>query len=48
MANVVPALQVGSKLGNGHFGEVFLGDDGVHGKVAVKVLARKPTQSDAE
>lgn len=48
MPNVVPALQVGPKLGNGHFGEVFLGEDGVHGKVAVKVLARKPTHSDAQ
>ncbi len=46
MANVVPALQ--SQLGNGHFGEVFLGQDGVHGKVAVKVLARKPSHSDVE
>jgi eukaryotic-like serine/threonine-protein kinase len=48
MARVVPALDVGAKLGNGHFGEVFLGIDGVHGKVAVKVLARKPTQNGAE
>jgi serine/threonine protein kinase len=48
MAGVVPALQVGAKLGNGHFGEVFLGNDGVHGEVAVKVLARKPAQNDAE
>jgi serine/threonine protein kinase len=48
MAGVVPALQVGAKLGNGHFGEVFLGNDGVHGEVAVKVLARKPAQNEAE
>lgn len=48
MAKVVPALQVGKKLGNGHFGEVFLGHDSVHGQVAVKVLSRKPIQSDAE
>tara|TARA_R110001583_G_scaffold176205_2_gene330932 strand:- start:1079 stop:2110 length:1032 start_codon:yes stop_codon:yes gene_type:complete len=48
MAAVVPALHIGAKLGNGHFGEVFLGEDGVHGKVAVKVLARKPRQSDDE
>lgn len=47
MATVVPALQIGKKLGNGHFGEVFLGTDGVHGEVAVKVLGRKPGQSDA-
>jgi eukaryotic-like serine/threonine-protein kinase len=48
MASVVPPLHIGAKLGNGHFGEVFLGNDGVHGKVAVKVLARKPTQNDVD
>jgi serine/threonine protein kinase len=48
VANVVPVLRVGRKLGNGHFGTVFLGQDSVHGTVAVKVLARKPGQSDAE
>ena len=47
MATVVPGLKIGKKLGNGHFGEVFLGQDSVHGEVAVKVLARKPGQSDA-
>lgn len=48
MAKVVPPLQVGNKLGNGHFGEVFLGQDSVHGEVAVKVLSRQPTQNDNE
>lgn len=48
MAAIVPELQIGAKLGNGHFGEVFLGTDGVHGNVAVKVLSRKPEHSDAE
>jgi eukaryotic-like serine/threonine-protein kinase len=48
MAVVVPALQVGRKLGNGHFGEVFLGQDSVHGTVAVKVLARKPEHKESE
>jgi eukaryotic-like serine/threonine-protein kinase len=48
MASVIPALHVGAKLGNGHFGEVFLGQDSVHGQVAVKVLARKPGHSDHE
>lgn len=46
MATVVPGLKIGKKLGNGHFGEVFLGQDSVHGEVAVKVLSRKPGQSD--
>lgn len=48
MASVVPALHIGNKLGNGHFGEVFLGQDGVHGTVAVKVLSRKITHTDSE
>jgi len=48
MAGVVPDLHVGRKLGNGHFGEVFLGEDGVHGEVAVKVLSRQPHYQDNE
>lgn len=48
MAGVVPELQLGKKLGNGHFGVVFLGRDSVHGSVAVKVLARGAEHSDAE
>lgn len=46
MATVVPALTLGAKLGSGFFGEVFLGQDSVHGQVAVKVLARKDGQPD--
>ncbi len=34
------SLSVGKKIGNGHFGEVFQGDDPVHREVAVKVLTR--------
>ncbi|OLU26469.1 serine/threonine-protein kinase [Pseudomonas sp. PA27(2017)] len=48
MSRVVPNLQIVRKLGEGHFGEVFLGQDGVHGEVAVKVIARKPENDDAE
>lgn len=48
MYGVVPALKVGQKLGNGHFGEVFLGVDGVHGQVAIKVLSRKPQDTAPE
>ena len=48
MATIVPALTIGAKLGNGFFGEVFLGQDSVHGTVAVKVLSRKIGQSDTE
>lgn len=39
-------LQILNKIGNGHFGEVYLGQDEVHGRVAVKVLARDPFDSD--
>lgn len=46
MAPVVPELQIGARLGNGHFGVVYEGQDGVHGLVAVKVLSREPFQSD--
>lgn len=48
MPPIVPPLQIGRKLGAGFFGEVFLGKDGVHGRVAVKVLSRKAGQSDDE
>lgn len=48
MGTVVPDLILGDKLGNGFFGEVFLGHDSIHGQVAVKVLARKTGQSDAD
>jgi eukaryotic-like serine/threonine-protein kinase len=48
MTGIVPPLEIGRKLGNGFFGEVYLGRDGVHGRVAVKVLARKPEHSDDE
>lgn len=48
MVGSLPALKVGVKLGNGHFGEVFLGQDRVHGEVAVKVLSRKPDHDDSQ
>jgi len=56
MIVLTSSLTVGQKIGNGHFGEVFEGDDPVHGDVAVKVLTRtaaarilgKPNVSDAE
>jgi serine/threonine-protein kinase len=40
MADYVSALKIGTKLGNGHFGEVFEGEDPAHGQVAVKILRR--------
>lgn len=39
-------LKLGAHIGSGHFGEVFLGTDDVHGQVAVKVLSRKPEDTD--
>lgn len=48
MKGVVPPLEIDRKLGSGFFGEVYLGNDGIHGRVAVKVLARKPEHSDDE
>lgn len=45
MATVVPPLTLGRKLGAGAFGEVFEGQDCVHGRVAVKVMARASGES---
>jgi serine/threonine-protein kinase len=45
---VLQKLLIGAKLGNGHFGEVFQGEDNVHGRVAVKVLSRKQNHDDLE
>lgn len=47
MANFVSELQVGAKLGNGAFGEVFKGQDPAHGVVAVKFLRRGALHDDA-
>ena len=46
MANLLSGLKIGKKLGEGAFGEVFLGQDQAHGTVAVKKLVRKPSWSD--
>lgn len=48
MSDLVSGLQLANKIDNGHFGEVYLGQDEVHGEVAVKVLSRKPGHSDAD
>jgi serine/threonine-protein kinase len=41
-------LSVGGRVGGGQFGDVFEGQDPVHGKVAVKVLKQAPGESTAE
>ncbi|MFC7552321.1 serine/threonine-protein kinase [Pseudoroseomonas wenyumeiae] len=48
MSGFRSGLQILNKIGNGHFGEVYLGQDEVHGHVAVKVLARNPFDSEKE
>lgn len=39
-------LVLSSRIGGGHFGEVYLADDAVHGDVAVKVFTQYPGESD--
>jgi serine/threonine-protein kinase len=46
--SVIPPLQLLGKLGAGAFGEVFEGNDGVHGQVAVKVMSRSLTETAAD
>ncbi|WP_457337178.1 serine/threonine-protein kinase [Rhizobacter sp. P5_C2] len=48
MGTVIPQLKLGSKLGSGHFGDVFLGLDSVHGEVAVKVISHRVGESDGD
>ena len=48
MADYVSGLTLGAKLGNGAFGEVFLGEDPAHGEVAVKVLGGVDKLVDAK
>ncbi|MGY4285561.1 serine/threonine protein kinase [Bradyrhizobium sp. LM2.7] len=45
---LVSNLQVGPKIGNGHFGEVHSGTDDVHGQVAVKIFTKLATETDDE
>lgn len=47
MVDYVSGLKVGAKIGNGHFGEVFEGEDPAHGTVAVKILKRERYHDDA-
>ncbi|WP_395175368.1 serine/threonine-protein kinase [Roseibium alexandrii] len=48
MNEYVANLVVGHKIGSGHFGDVHLAEDQVHGKVAVKIIRQKETQSDQD
>jgi serine/threonine protein kinase len=48
MTGLKSNLQLGAKIGNGHFGDVHLATDDVHGDVAVKVLRQQPGESAAD
>ena len=48
MHNHVANLNIGRRIGNGHFGDVHSATDQVHGDVAVKIISQRPGQSDAE
>jgi len=41
-------LTLGGRVGGGQFGDVYEGQDQVHGKVAVKVLKQKTGESTAD
>lgn len=45
---LVHNLQIGAEIGQGYFGKVHAGDDPIKGKVAVKILTKAPTETDAE
>ena len=46
MTAFVSEIVVGKKIGSGHFGDVHLATDPVHGEVAVKIISQEPTESD--
>lgn len=48
MNELVSNLQIGDKIGAGHFGTVYRGHDDVHGLVAVKVITKEPKETDDE
>ncbi len=48
MGKLLSKLKIGPFVGAGHFGHVHEGDDPVHGKVAVKQIARKAGDDDAQ
>jgi serine/threonine-protein kinase len=48
VTTLISNLQIGPKIGNGHFGEVFDGTDEVHGQVAVKIFKKLLGESDPD
>jgi serine/threonine-protein kinase len=41
-------LQVGVPVASGHFGDVHMGTDDIHGEVAVKIFRQMPNESDID
>src|SRR5262245_36318384 len=41
-------LQLGPRIAGGHFGDVHLAKDDIHGDVAVKVMRQRPGETAAE
>lgn len=48
MTGYVANITIGKKIGKGHFGDVHLATDQVHGQVAVKIITQKPNQPDTD
>lgn len=48
MRPTISALRLGPQIGSGNFGTVHESDHPVQGRIAVKVLERQPTESDAD
>lgn len=48
MTRVVTGLEILGRIGGGHFGDVHLGRDPIHGEVAVKVMRRGPAETDRD
>lgn len=48
MNNHIANLDIGDQIGSGHFGNVHVAIDQVHGEVAVKIIAQEQGQSDVD
>lgn len=48
MTGLKSNLQLGPIIGHGHFGEVLLAHDDIHGDVAVKILRQRPAESQVD
>lgn len=48
MTRLESNLEVGARIGKGHFCEVHTARDDVHGEVAVKILRQRIDECDAD